>query len=443
MKTRIFSQKDRLICFSINKSLLIISVAALFSTLLFSGCLDHEPPRVDEHLFSLTSEMVNSSIVDARDWIYQQADQPNTSCFIQATDAYGYLKDYEEMLFYWLFTDIAGTNDSFLKVHQDQLPLIQSIIPKKTNLSLVSFNDLIDLSIVHDILLLGPYSEQYQNETALIRSFLIKAYSNMTNPQSEEETVLYHLSMSHISQSLILHAYETENDTSYTYAIDILENANVPTDVSSETMLDLLCSSVYTESYRWVEVYFDEHRFDERLILISDHLLSYIETGENGLGSFPDITQNIETVPESLAESILTNVLAVTYDLALTNEIDTVIQEDIFISLILTNYRCLQEQITSKDPSVNGGFPLSNGSGQPNMLATIHRYSDLYSLSKLLDDKDPYIYIYNTETAELYESHPYDARATDSIWPALILGTILSIVFIGIIFVIIRYRKRK
>jgi hypothetical protein len=419
----------------------VLIIVTLFSgAIVLSGCLDQKPDTADTHLISFSSDQLYESLKKAQDWVYAQSEQNNTSFFIRSTGQEIYLKEYEQMLLYTLIAELSLTNVSFLPLHEAQMTEILSMYPDLNDSSSLSNTDLLTLSMILDILFKSPYAESYMIGITSIQKQLIQRYPTLIHSQSFEDEIQYHSTLSHIGTSLLYHAYRTGNITSYHHALMILRNDTTTAIGASQNAIGLLCSSMYTKPYCMVPLLFDDHSVDENVFSIVHQLISMQEKDGTSLGAFSSLTSILSDLPESYVETGFYNAIADAYELSLAN--DTYKSDEVLPSLILAGYRTIQNQISSdSDPLYDGGFPMSNGSDGPSVLSTVESTFFLRKLEILLSDQQPYIYVYNENTDELFDSHPYDVTVTDSIWPALILGTIFSILLIAGVFLIIRLKK--
>lgn len=426
--------------FSIWIMPLLIIVTFFSGTIVLSGCLDQKPETADTHLLSFSSDQLCESLKKAQDWVYTQSEQNNTSFFIQSTGPEIYLKEYEQMLLYTLIAELSFTNVSFLPLHEAQMAEILSMVPDPNNNSSLSNTDVLTLSMILDILLKSPYTEKYTVEITSIQKQLIQLYPTLIHSQSFEDEIQYHSTLSRISTSLLDHAYLMGNMSSYHHALLILRNDTTSVLDASQDALGLLYSSMYTKPYRMVSLVFDDHSVDDTVFSVADHLISSQDKDSTSPGSFLSLTSTFPDIPKSYVETVFYNAIADAYELSLANV--TYDTDEFLTSLVLAGYRTIQDQISSaSNPLYDGGFPIYNGSNEPSMLSTVESTLFLRKLDALLSDQKPFIYVYNEHTDELFDSHPYEVTVTDSIWPALILGTIFSILLIAGVFLIIRLKK--
>lgn len=413
---------------------------------LFSGCLEYEPERADRHLYSISSEMIQRSYMDTEIWLYDQVVRSNESFFLADTSIFSYLSRYEQLRYSLMVANIASYNTSFRDIHETDVSRLLDLISSDNGSIISTLESLLTASLLLEILLQSPYQTVYTEQADDIYSHLIGLYPsyNYSDVQTDKDIIMYHLSMSHVAYSLLIYTDVTGNLTSYSAAREVMQNSIERLKNISKEDVSILCSSMYIPAYSITSLMFYDSMYDEVVFSLANTIVSLQKKDGGPFGSFNVFTQFDSVLPDIVIECMLADVVSKAYELLLERNHSLYDTSSFLPSLVLSVYHIHHMQLTSDDSvEFQGAFPLTNGTEYPSMLATVYAYGFLYQFKELFNDSIPYIYIYDMMHDELYESHPVEAEINDSIWVALFLGTVLSILFVGTVFVFLKIKKRR
>jgi hypothetical protein len=426
--------------------ILWLSMITLLICSLFSGCFEYEPERADRHLISLSSDMVQKSCIGAELFLYDQVVGHDGSFFINETSTFSYLEVYEQLQYSLLILMLATYNTSLWHIHEKDVSMLMDLIPSDNDSSVHLLDSLFISSLLLQILLQSPYHDMYTEQSHDLYTNIIGSYpyANLSDLETENDIIMYHLRMSHIAYSLLIQADKTGNMTAYSFAQRIIENSSQLLENISIEDVSLLCSSLYVPVYRVASLTFNDYQYDDIVFSLADKVTSFQNKDGVSVGAFPIFSQSLSILPDIVVDCILSETLLYAYEIL--HERDPLLNDksSFLSSLILSMYHFNQMQLSSDDTiEFQGAFPLYNDTEIPSMLTTIYAYGFLHRFKELFNDSEPYVYVYDMTKDELYESHPVEVEMNDSIWVALFLGTILSILFIGIVYVYLVIKRRR
>ncbi len=415
-----------------------IILVVLNSCLL--GCFDQQPKESKQKFVALSSDAINIALSSSLEWLYQQSQNTNASYLINDSTGSFFLPTYEAFSFQLLLSSLAQTNLSFLDLHECALPkLILNIRSNDSNFTNVK--TLLESILLLHILLASPYYERYEEEARIVYSQLAEHYPYpdiISLYQRGEKSFVCHFCMAELSYCFLFYYDKTQNVTSFEIARQILINTTFLFENISTNPQNVLYLSFYLSSYEWMDRLLGKCTFEPYIFKTAETLSAMQDKQIDYIGSFRNLTRYGNVFPEILLELILIDAITTGYMTSIAHNKSEHVSQHILKTLILGCYHATQLQMNS-DVVMNhtGGFPHTYANTLPSILATVKAYLFFIHVRFALVDKDPYLFVYNCETGELYEAHPEEQQDAHAVWVALFIGTICSILCIGVIFFLV------
>ena len=428
------------------RQLFVFGLFFLFLGSNLSGCVDLKPFEPEQALYSFSSPLLNQTLTDTRTWIYHQSVNQSETYILDTSDSSSFLDTVENLSFQVLISRLAQTNNSFLEVHEASLEDLLAQMDNN-NSTVASISDMVSSLFILEIIVSSPLYDAYKEDARRIYSNLIDAYPYTTvfsSYQQDEEVVLYHFSMAKLSRCLLLYAEKTQNQTSFRIANKILQNATVLIEDMSTNTLSLISSSFYVPMYETMDMLTNLSVYDSSILQIAEHLVAYQNTDAGQIGSFRELTNETTRFPEVFLESVFSDAIATAYEVSSMQDNSSNSTQSFLQSLVLSGYHLSQLQCSlTKSTDVTGGFPQNDNETTPSMLTTVNVFSFFTHLQSVLVDQEPYVFVYDANAKALYETHPEKQEPTSALWIALTLGTVFSIMLIGMVFLILRIKRKK
>ena len=182
-----------------------------------------------------------------------------------------------------------------------------------------------------------------------------------------------------------------------------------------------------------------EQKYADAIMVLNDKLLEIQETESSStIGRFYDPLHPEYESTNSSSDGIYTEGLAYAYEIAsLTN--DTKHQGKYKTGIILGVHNLINLQYNNSDKKTNGAIRYSSDDYQLRIDSTQHTID---AFGKILDIFDGgWKYVYDSKSGILVEYNPNEEGVpSDSLWYALGIGTILSIILLFAIYFIVRKR---
>jgi hypothetical protein len=409
------------------------------------GCLEKKPKEPTQTFISLSSEMINSSLSAAESWLYQQAENRNESYLINSTNDPSFLTTYEEFYLLLLISTLSQTNTSFLELHEETLQTLLSMIDANKSNSF-DMNSFLRSVLILQILLKSPYFEAYEEQAGTLCSQLIEAYPYtdvFSSYQQGEGLLTYHFNMAELSLCLLSYFERTQNITSYQYAEWILQNTTTLQENLTTSQLYLISSSFYLPSYEMIQSMGNISTYDQHMSLTTEELIAKQDKSIEHLGSYQNITKQSSVFPDVFLEVVLSDAMVTSLSAAIKSGHSTNITKRLLISSVLSCYHLIQLQLDFSDSiKDNGSFPGNSSEMIPSILSTVRAYVFLNHVRLILADHEPYLYVYHMGSDVLYESHPEVREESIALWVALAIGTICSIICLGVVYLIVTLKRR-
>ncbi len=440
-----------------SKMSFFLIVIIILSSCIFSGCIDNDN-STDRIVVNISYEDMNISLDLAEKWIISNLNEDGYFNYIYDPEKDEYSDKnnmIRQLMTSRLIAEMCQENSSLNELHTKNLDYIFNNWYKEDNetYGFIYYNEESNLGAIAmclRTLIHSPFFENYsENATKLANTIL-----NLQNDTDGSFEPLYIGSIYEDDKNYFLNFYSGEatlaliemfdktNNTIYLNAsiksqnyyrevyVEQLENNYHPAYVPWHTLtLNLLYKITGNKTYA------------NDVLVLNDKLLE-IQEKENisTLGRFYSYKYPEYGSPHSSSDGIYTEGLTYAYEIAkLIN--DTYYQNKFKTGIILGIYNLINLQYNNSNDKTNGAIRYSNDDYRIRIDSTQHAVDSFRKINDIFDGE--WEYVYDSTSGKLFDFGKDDEEIPgDLVWYTLGIGTVLSIIFLFVIYLFVRKKYR-
>jgi len=443
--------------------LLTIFIICIFSSSIFTGCIDQDRPKEDYEIYVTVSQnQVNNSIINAEKWFINNLNEDGYFNYLYDPTEENYSTEnsmIRQLMGSRLLAELVNENQSLQTIHKKNLEYIFSNWYKEENdLGYIFYDNQSKLGAIAmalRTLIYSPFYEEYsgiaenlsntilelQNSNGTFEAFFIKPEGSYLDDYFELHLYYYSgeailslieyyiktdnislLDAAELSQNYYIQKYVTELDENY-------NPAYVPWHtISLNKLYKITQNDIYSDS----------------IFILNDKLLEIQDIkNEETIGRFYDVTTPEYGEPHSASDAIYLEGLSYAYEIAIILN-DTEHQETYSIALILGLHNIMSLQNNESDEKIFGAIRASTDDDTVRIDSTQHMIDAFKKTNDVIKGNKKYDwqYFYYPELGFLVKSKQrIMVRGNTSVWYALGIGTIAALIFVVIIYIILRRKK--
>ena len=436
-------------------TILVVIGSLIFSSVFLTGCIEEDYSSIE--IVDLSYEKINNSLNPAEKWLTSNLKEKGCFNYIYdpSTEEYPTKNNMiRQLMASRLLAEMTQTNSSLETLHQKNLDFIFEYWYKENNDTGYIFYDnkskLGANAMALRTLAYSPFFDDYQeNAKKLANSiFSLQNTNGSFEPwyiapdyEYDKDYLLTFYSGEAILS--LVEMYIKTNDSVY------LDAAVKSQDFYIDRYVVNLEDNYYpayvpwhTQSLNKLYKITGEQKYADAIMVLNDKLLEIQDTSNNStLGRFYDPSHPEYGTPHSSSDGVYTEGLAYAYEIAsLTN--DAKHQGKYKTGIILGVHNLINLQYNNSDKKTNGAIRYSNDDYRLRIDTTQHAID---AFGKILDVFDGgWRYVYDSKSGILAEHGLNEEELpNDSVWYALGIGTILSIVLLFTIYLIIRKKEHN
>jgi hypothetical protein len=454
--------KNTLELFNKKKIFFYFSFFILFLHSFLCGCIQESYVDYEEdELIYLSYENVNESLNLAKKWLISNLKDEGYFNYIYDPEKMEY-PDMNNMIRQFmasrLLAEMSREDNNLRGVHKKNFEYVfDNWYLEKDDIGYIYFDNISNLGAISMALraiVYSPFYEDYQLKAYKLANCILDLQNDngSFNAWYIEPDYFYdedYLLTFYSGESILglVELYLKTNDTRYLNASIKSQNYYIKKYVKEiEEYYSPTFVPWHTISLAKIYEIKLNSSYVEAIISLNDKLIE-IQDDDNVsvLGRFYDPDYPEYGSPHSSSDGVYTEGLAYAYEIAkLTN--DSYHIDSYRIGIILGVHNLINLQYDSKDEKINGAIKYSIGDNRIRVDSTQHAIDALNKVLEVFSkyNNSKWNFIYNFKTGEIIELD-YDDRAylDDFVWYALTAGTIISIGLLFVVYLIIRFKKRK
>jgi len=439
----------------------VIGSLILLSVFL-PGCIEENYSVIE--IVDLSYEKINNSLNPAEKWLTSNLKEKGCFNYIYEPST-GEYPDKNNMIRQLmasrLLAELYQTNSSLETLHQKNLDFIFEHWYKEDNeTGYIFYNNKSKLGAIAmalRTLVYSPFFDNYQeNATKLANSIFSLQNTNgsfepwYVAPDYEYDTDYLLTFYSGEAILSLIEMYIKTNDSIY------LDAAVKSQDFYIDRYVDHLEENYYpayvpwhTQSLNKLYKITGEKKYAKAIMALNDKLLEIQDTNDcSTLGRFYDPMHPEYGTPHSSSDGIYTEGLAYAYEVARQIN-DTEHQNKYKIGMILGVHNLISLQYDSSDYKIDGAIRYNINDYLIRTDTTQHTIDAFRKILDVFDDEsgNSWNYVYDLETKTLV-GYSQDGQtdkegANNTVWYALAVGTIASIVLLFIIYFAIKLKGKQ
>ncbi|MCK4347527.1 MAG: hypothetical protein KAW47_02815 [Thermoplasmatales archaeon] len=436
-------------------------IMLIFLSSMFSGCIRKENSGSTKNVvINLSSEAMNASLDLAETWLISNLREEGYFNYIYDPEKEEYSDKnnmIRQLMASRILAEMSQMNSSLEELHQKNLDYIFEHWYKEDNETghgYIYYDEKSKLGAIAmglRTLVYSPFFDNYrENATKLANTILY--LQNDTDGSFEPWFIepVYDYDKSYLltfysgeAILILVEMYSKTGNATYLNAAIKSQDFYLGKYVTNlEENYYPAYVPWHTQSLNKLYKITGEQKYADAIMILNDKLLEIQDTSNNStLGRFYDPSHPEYGTPHSSSDGIYVEGLAYAYEIAsLTN--DTKHQDKYKTGIILGVHNLINLQYNNSDKKTNGAIRYSNDDYRLRIDTTQHTID---AFGKILDVFDGgWKYVYDSKSGILVEYGPNEEELpSESVWYALGIGTILSIVLLFAIYFIVRKKEHN
>jgi hypothetical protein len=426
-------------------------IILIFSNYNLSGCAKNSYQNNDDYEYvKLSYYDVNKSLNHAINWFVSNIDENGLYNYIYDDDKSEYLiynNIYHQIKNSLVIAELSRFNDTIKEIHKTNLEyIIDNFYKENNNNGFIVFENESELglnAIVLRTILLSPFYEEYKEySNRLVKTVLMMQNDNGSFQHDYLLNNTKKLDVFHSDKAImsLIDMYMITGNKTYLNQSILSQNYFIknyfikPNEAYHATLIP-----GHTKSLSKLYDITNDDLYLSIVKVLNDLILDHQEKKDiSSIGHFIDLIIDGKNFTNSSIDGYITESLAHLFEVLEYNESVNISKYK--IGLILGNFNLINLQYDDNDEKTNGAIKSSKKNNQIRIDST---QNTIYAYLKILDvfGQDDWNYSYYPEL-NLLVNNKYESRlSNDEVWYALFYGTILSIVFIFLVYIIIRKRN--
>ena len=441
---------------------LFITFILTFS--IMTGCINKDKPKEAYEIYvTLSYDQVNNSLLKAESWLLNDINEFGyfNYSYDPIEDTYSSENNMvRQLMASRLLAELSQTNESLRPIHKKNLEYVFSNWYQEKNDTGYIFYDnkskLGEIAMALRTIIYSPYYEEYslkanylartilqlQNDDGSFKSFYIISEGSYTDYYFEYHLMFY---SGEAILSLVEYYLKTDN-ISYLDAAEKSQNYYIQKYVKE---IDENYNPVYvpwqTISLNKLFKITQNQNYSESIFILNDKLVNLQDiVNMQTLGRFYNSSTPDYGNPHSASDGIYTEGLAYAYEIALMVD-DKIHQDSYDTSLVLGLYNLMSLQYNESDKRLDGAIKVNIDNSSIRLDKTQHMIDAFRKSIDVKKDEDNknWSYFYYPELGSLIKSkQEIIVRGNTGVWYALAIGTIIALVFIVIVFYVMKKKKK-
>ena len=434
-----------------------IIIIIILSSYSLSGCTNKSDQDKDEYEFiSLSVNDVNQSLNQAKKWLISNMKETGFS---------NYLYDYKDDLFLnednlihqlkvtRLLAELSYQNDSIKEIHKINMDhILNNLYAEKNKTGYIIYDNKTDIiynALFLRTLLISPLINDYAEYTYKLANTII-SLQNQNGSFKTENISIVNNNESNLSfyynEEVILSLIEMY---SFTKNISYLNHAILTQDYFIETYLLKINEKYYSalipghsKSMKKLYDITKDEKYASIILFLNNKLLDFQET-ENltKIGHFSNLDNNYTYYSNSSLDGYIIEGISDVLRLFENTSID---DNQIYkIRLILGIYNLNNLQYSNINEKINGAIKYSHNNHLVRIDSTQNAIEAYQKILFILNDESNWNYSYYPELNLLLSNNQNINLEDASVWYALVMGTIFSIILVFIVYISIKIKSRK
>jgi len=437
---------------------LALMIVIMFTLCIFSGCIKNEDSKSnDKVVVNISYKDMNFSLDLAEKWMISNLKEEGYFNYIYDPEEDEYSDKnnmIRQLMASRLIAEMCQTNSSLNELHVKNLDYIFKNWYREDNetYGFIYFNEESNLGAISMFLrtlIYSPFFESYsENATKLVDTILY--LQNDTDGSFEPSYIepIYDYDKNYLLNFYsgeailgLIEMYVKTNDTIYLDAS--IQSQNFYREIYVEQIKDNYHPAYvpwHTITLNLLYKITGNETYANDILVLNDKLLEIQETENiSSIGRFYNDKYPEYGPPHSSSDGIYTEGLAYAYEIAkLIN--DSAHIEKFKTGIILGIYNLINLQYNNSDEKINGAIRYNYDDYRIRLDNTQHTVDTFRKINYVFDEG--WEYIYDSISGKLFDySKDEDEIPRDSIWYALGIGTIISIILLFIIYLVVRKKS--